>query len=219
MSLLFYYIPRSTASVTGFVLDELEHGLAEPLAKRVELSLQAGDTRTPHYLSTVNPNGLVPAIVHDGISIWESAAITMYLGETFGVEHEKQPLYPGPGPRRGEAMKWIVWANTTLAPVAVRLSAAKQRSPDSAPENDTAGAGEAEGEEQKARKDMARYLDILNGALQDKDFLIGREYSLADTHLWCLLAWVGMMAVSFDGHANVKGWMARVGDRPALKRG
>lgn len=35
----------------------------------------------------------------------------MYLGETFGVDKK---LYPAPGPRRGEAMKWIAWTNVSL---------------------------------------------------------------------------------------------------------
>ena len=104
MSLLFYYVPHSTSNVTAAVLDEIEYGLPSPLAKRIELSIQAGDTKAPHYLSTVNPNGPVPAIVHDGVSIWESAAITMYLGETFGVagssDYRKQSLYPALGPKR-----------------------------------------------------------------------------------------------------------------------
>ena len=41
-----------------------------------------------------------------------------YLGETFGVD---AGLYPGPGPKRGNAMKWIVWSNVTLAEAVFRL--------------------------------------------------------------------------------------------------
>ena len=33
-------------------------------------------------------------------------------------------LYPSPGPKRGEAMKWIVWSNVTLAEAIGRLMAA-----------------------------------------------------------------------------------------------
>ncbi|KAI9880154.1 MAG: hypothetical protein M1823_006761, partial [Watsoniomyces obsoletus] len=90
----------STASITQGVLAELDIE-----CERVKLDIEAGDTRKPDFLK-VNPNGRVPAIVHDGTPIWESAAITMYLGELFGVDAE---LYPAPGPKRGEAMKWIVW--------------------------------------------------------------------------------------------------------------
>ena len=106
MSLTFYYAPMSTASVTEGVLAELNIS-----CERVKLNIQAGETRKPEFLK-INPNGRVPVIVHEGTTIWESSAITMYLGETFGI---KAKLYPAPGPKRGEAMKWITWSNVTLA--------------------------------------------------------------------------------------------------------
>ena len=36
----------------------------------------AKENQKPDYLK-LNPNGKVPMIVHDGTSVWESAAITM----------------------------------------------------------------------------------------------------------------------------------------------
>ena len=105
MSLTFYYSPMSTASITSLVLEEL--GVP---CEKIKLDIKKGETRTPEFLR-LNPNGKIPLVVHDGTSIWESAAITMYLGEVFGVGKN---LYPAPGPKRGEAMKWITWANVTL---------------------------------------------------------------------------------------------------------
>src|SRR6185437_3265067 len=95
MSLTFYYSPMSTAVITELVLDEL----AVP-CERIRIDLKKGESRTPEFLR-LNPNGKVPMLVHDGIPIWESVAITLYLGEIFGVA---KGLYPEPGPERGEAM-------------------------------------------------------------------------------------------------------------------
>jgi glutathione S-transferase len=114
MSLTFYFAPMSTASITEAVLAEL----AIPF-DLVTLNISIGDTKKPEFLK-VNPNGRVPAIVHEGVAIWESSAITMYLGEVFGVDAN---LYPAAGPKRGEAMKWIAWGNVTLAEPASRLFA------------------------------------------------------------------------------------------------
>lgn len=206
--------------VTSAVLDELEYGLPSPLAKRNELSIKNGGTKTLQYLSTINPNGLVPAIVHDGVPIWESSAITMYLGETFGVER-KQPLYPKLSPKRGEAMKWIVWANTILAEAGGRLYNAQskgspgsvgQGSQDSAQKEETRSA-----EETKAVQDIGVCLDVLNGALHENHFLLGADYTLADTHVWSFLSYLVILGVSLDKHTNVKAWITKVGDRPALK--
>ncbi|KAI4215980.1 MAG: hypothetical protein LQ351_001476 [Letrouitia transgressa] len=206
MSLVFYFAPYSTATVTNAVLAELEHGLPNPLAQRVELSLQSGDTRTPKYLSTVDPNGRVPAIVHNGVPIWESAAITMYLGETFGVGDKA--LYPPLGPTRGEAMKWIVWTNLTLAVPGKQLGIALR----------AGSGGESEGEAaEKARKELAEGLQVLDGALKGKEFVLGDQYTLADTHLWSFVSWLTMMRVELEQYPDVSGWMKRVGGRPALQ--
>ena len=40
------------------------------------LQAPATENQKPDYLK-LNPNGRVPMIVHDGTSVWESAAITM----------------------------------------------------------------------------------------------------------------------------------------------
>ncbi len=74
MNLTFYYSPMSTASITALVIEDL--GLKP---KVVKVDLKAGDAKKPEFLK-LNPNGKVPVVVHDDTPIFESAAITMYLG-------------------------------------------------------------------------------------------------------------------------------------------
>jgi glutathione S-transferase len=210
MSLIFYYVPMSTASITAAVLAELDIP-----CDRVQLSITDGDTQQPDFLK-VNPNGRVPAIVHDGTTIWESAAITMYLGEVFGVEAK---LYPPLGTQRGEAMKWIVWGNVTLAEAGGRLSAllpsdsdggVVANSQDWVPPEQRSAIALA-----RAKADLVRCLGILDNALAGKSFLLG-EYSLVDTHLQGFVGWIGSMDVDLEPFLNVTGWLERCGERPAL---
>ena len=208
MSLTFYYAPMSTASVTEAVLAEL--GVP---CERVRLDIGAG-TRRPDFLR-LNPNGRVPTIVHDGTPIWESAAITLYLGETFGVA---AGLYPAPGPKRGEAMKWVVWANVALAEAGGRLAASLPAGSEGgvqagSQDVSTPDAGAAE----RAKEDIAACLRILEGALESSPFLLG-TYSLADTHMHAFAGWLGMMGVELGPYPNVAQWMARCGARPALSQ-
>jgi hypothetical protein len=79
MTLVFHHAPMSSAVTTHWVLEEL----GVPYDK-VKLDLAAGDTRKPAHLA-INPNGKVPVIVHDDVPIFESAAISIDLGGTFGV--------------------------------------------------------------------------------------------------------------------------------------
>ncbi|HEX5035143.1 MAG TPA: glutathione S-transferase family protein, partial [bacterium] len=150
-----------------------------------------------------NPNGVVPLIVHDGTPIWESAAITMYLGEVFGVEAK---LYPELGPKRGEAMKWIAWGNVTLGEAASRF--ASSFSPDNPRAAEIA---------EKAKADLATRLKVLDGALAGKSFLLG-DYSLADTHIHGFITWLGLMQFDLKPFVNVTAWLKRCNERPALAK-
>ncbi len=200
MSLTFYYAPMSTAGITAIVLEEL--GVP---CEWIKLDIRAGDTRKPEFLR-LNPNGKVPLIVHDGTPIWESAAITMYLGETYGVE---KGLYPRPGPKRGEVMKWIVWANATLVDAVSRWF--RNTTEWTPAEQHNEKAGEA------AKADVHNCLRILNEALAGKQFIAGL-YTLADAHLNSLTDWLRHMKVDFSAYPNVSAWSQRCAARPAYAR-
>ena len=200
MSLQFYFAPMSTAGITSLVLEEL----AVPCEK-IQVDLRGGGTHKPEYLR-LNPNGKVPLIVHDGVPIWESVAITMYLGETFGVE---KGLYPAPGPKRGEAMKWIVWANVTAGDAVFRW--ARNTLEWTPPEQRNAKAGEA------ALKDVHSCLRILDEALAGKEFLLG-GFTLTDAHLYSFTSWLRHMKVDFSEYRNLNAWNGRCAARPAAVR-
>lgn len=199
MSLMFYFAPMSTATLTTIILEEL--GVPHD---RKQLDLRAGDTKKPEFLK-LNPNGKVPVIVHDGVVIWESAAITMYLGETFGVDKK---LWPAPGPTRGQAMQWVAWANVTLGEAVYRRGYAGAWG-DEATRNPKA--------EEKANKDIAELLGILDVALAGKQFLVG-EFTLADAHLNSFCDWLRHSKIDFAPFGNVNAWSTRCADRPAYKR-
>lgn len=210
MSLTFYYAPMSTATITEAVLAELNLDY-----KGVELDIDAGDTQSESFLK-VNPNGRVPVLVHKGVTIWESVAITLYLGETFGVE---RGLFPELGPQRGEAMKWVVWANLNLADAAGKLAA---ELPPEAPGAVQQGSRDFVPLEQrnpeaisKANLNMNRCLEILNDALADRTFFLP-NYSIVDTHLFVLVAWTLFMELDLAKYPNLQAWFARCMERPVL---
>jgi glutathione S-transferase len=200
MSLVFYYAPMSTASITELILEEL--GIP---CEKVKLDIQNGDTKKPEYVA-LNPNAKVPCIVHDGTPLWESAALTMYLGETFGVERK---LYPAPGPKRGEAMKWIVWTNVTLGDAVSRYARNTMNwYPD---DQKNAKAGEV------ALVDIANCLRILNVSLEGKQYLVG-DYTLADAHVTSFSDWLRHMKVDFTPFPHVNAWSERCRARPAYAK-
>lgn len=201
MSLVFYYAPMSTASITELVLEEL--GVP---CEKIKVDIRGGETKKPDYLKK-NPNGKVPLIVHDGTPIWESVAITMYLGEVFGVEKK---LYPAPGPRRGEAMKWIAWTNVTFGEAVGRFTRHTMDWYPADQKNEKAG--------EAAKVDIAGCLRILDEALEGRDYLLGADYTLADTHLHSITDWVRHMKIDFEPFARVNAWSKRCAARPAYRK-
>jgi glutathione S-transferase len=200
MSLTFYYSPMSTASITALVLEEL--GVHH---ETVKLDLKAGDTKKADY-KKLNPNGKVPLIIHDGTAIFESAAITLYLGETFGVEKN---LYPAPGPKRGEAMKWVIWTNVTLGDAVGRW--ARNTMSWVPADQHNAKAGDA------ALVEVKECLRILDAALAGKSYLVG-DYTVTDTHVNSYVDWIRHMKVDFTPYPNLNAWSQRCSDRPAYKK-
>jgi glutathione S-transferase len=200
MSLAFYYSPMSTAVITNLVLEEL--GVP---CEKIQLDLRNGETHTPEFLK-LNPNGKVPLVVHDGTPIWESAAITMYLGEMFGVEKN---LYPAPGPKRGEAMKWITWAHVTLGDAVYHwLRNTSEWVPAEQHNAKAAEVGQAS---------VQDCLRILNEALDGKQFLLG-AYTVVDTHLNSFTDWLRFMKMDLSAFTHLNAWSKRCAARPAYAK-
>lgn len=197
MSLVFYYSPMSTAVVTHWVLEEL----GVPYEK-VKVDIQAGGTKKPEFLK-LNPNGVVPVIVHDGTPIFESAAIAIHLGETFGVE---KGLFPAAGPKRGEAIAWIVWGNVSLGGAMNRYSfAGSERIPE---EQRNAKAAEA------ALAEVERMFGVLDGALAGKQYLLGDAFSIVDAHVAAFTSYAGMIGLDTKKYTNLEAWRTRATSRP-----
>jgi glutathione S-transferase len=213
MSLILYEAPFSTAAVTVDVLAEL----AIPF-ERLTVNVGVGDTRRPEF-PKLNPNGKVPTLVHEGTAMWESAAITMYLGETFGV---KAGLYPPSGKLRGEAMKWIVWTNVSLMTANAKVMALLPQESDK---------GKADEHKEKkgdilpsqlsflyldnAKAELAGFVSALDNALAGKCFLLG-DFTLVDTHLNSFMEWILMVQVWLKPSPEMKAWMERCQSRPAI---
>jgi glutathione S-transferase len=200
MSLVFYYSPMSTASMTHIVLEELGISYEK---KKVDFKT---DTKKPDFLA-LNPNGKVPVIVHDGTPIFESAAITAYLGETFGVEKN---LFPGPGPKRGVALQWLVWSNVSLGEALSRHQHnVSERIPK---EQHNAKAAEV------AKADVEKHMAILDAALKGKKFLLGDSFSIVDAHVSSFAGYVAMCGFDTKKWPALDAWVKTCGSRPASER-
>ena len=91
MKLYTYF--RSSAAFRARIALNLKGIAYEPAS--LDMRAPASQHRTPEFRA-VNPQGLVPALVHDGATIAQSLAIIEYLDET----HPDPPLLPAAPPDR-----------------------------------------------------------------------------------------------------------------------
>ena len=74
---VFYTNPMSRGRIVHWLLDEI----GVPYETRI-ISFEKGEHKAPAFLA-INPMGKLPAIVHRGAVVTETAAICMYLADEF----------------------------------------------------------------------------------------------------------------------------------------
>jgi glutathione S-transferase len=201
MPITYYYAPMSTAVRTTWAIEEL--GVP---CERKRIDIQKKETKTEAFLK-LNPNGTVPLLVVDGVPIFESTAILLYLGETYGVE---KGLYPPPGLKRAETLKWVIWGNVGFTEPVGRWARSTGRFASADQQN--ASAAEA------ASKDLGAAMQILDNALAGKSYLVDDKFSLADLAVSSYLGWLMFMGYDYSSFKNVKAWGERCLGRPAALR-
>ncbi|OYW52012.1 MAG: glutathione S-transferase [Rhodobacterales bacterium 32-66-7] len=169
------------------------------------------DQTSPEFLS-LNPNNKIPAIIDPQgpngapLALFESGAILLYLGQKTGK------LIPEA--KRWETVQWLMFQMGGLGPMFGQLGYfhhfAGKEIDDPRPK-------------ERFRAEVERLLKVLDGALQDKDWIVG-EYSLADIAIG---PWLRTLR-DFYKAADITGWdhlkhvpayLDRFLARPAVQRG
>ena len=111
-NLVLYGAPQSTCSQrVRFVMHEKNLAFTEH-----KLDLFSGDQLRPEYLK-INPNGVVPTLVHGGSPIIDSAVIIEYLDEVFP---DPPALVPADAAKRATMRSFIRYTDEVPTP-AVRV--------------------------------------------------------------------------------------------------
>jgi len=108
--LTLYHAPRSRSFRMLWLLEEL----GVPYEKKVVSIRRADGTgaEEPGYRK-IHPHGKVPAIVHDGVPVFETPAIALYLTDAF----PRAGLGPAVGDKlRGPYLSWLAYSTGVLEP-------------------------------------------------------------------------------------------------------
>jgi glutathione S-transferase len=204
MGIRLYGWPNSTAGRVRWALKEL--GVSY---ERVELDRQKGENRTPEYLA-INPTGKVPGLVDDGQPFFESAAIILHLGETYGRE---RGLWPAAGPAHAEALCWTIWSTTELQAYMMQWLYHGVDTPVS-----YAPADRSRATAEYNHGQFLRNLDALEARLSSRQHLLGAAFSLADIPAAATLQGGLDLGGSLEGRKHVTAWLERCRSRPTFRR-
>ena len=199
-----YYAPTPNGWKISIMLEECNIPY-----KVIPVNLGKGDQFKPDFLS-ISPNNRIPAIVdHEGskgkkVSVFESGAILMYLGEKAGKFLPDDPV------QRVKVLEWLFWQVGGLGPMAGQVSHFVNYAPNF--------PGDHSYSEKRYKNEYDRLLGVMDFVLNEKDFLAG-EYSIADIASFPWITAYKRYEVDLDKFPNLRRWFDHIKNRPAVRKG
>lgn len=191
--LTLYHAPRSRSFRILWLLEELG------VPYDTEMVSIRGHDSTGHmpadYID-IHPHRKVPALVHDGVPVFETPAIALYLTDLF----PQAGLAPVVGDRqRGPYLTWLAYSTGVFEPAMVERAF-------KTPHQAALGWGSADEVEQ-----------VLTRVLQARPFFLGEAFSAVDIVLGGSLQY--MMRMKIVPETPVfNAYVERLGERPAMHR-
>lgn len=202
-----------------------------------ELHFSSGDHLTPEYLK-LNPNGVVPTLVHDGEPVIESSVIVEYLDELY----PEPRLVPDAPLDRARLRSWMRYMEEVPTP-AVRVPSFNKVFRPLRYENASEEDFQARIEKMPLRKAFYRRMGRIDGFGEDEvdnalaqirqtaeridrsvretggPWIMGEQYTLIDVTLTPLIqrmADLGYGKLWEDDLPEMNAWFARIKARPSF---
>ena len=174
----------------------------------IPVDTRKGDQFAPAF-AAINPNNKVPAIVDGDVSVFDSSAILLYLGEKTG-----KFMPAASGQARADLFSWMMFAASGLGPYSGQAVHFRHYAPEPKDYGVTRYLFEAK-----------RHYGILEARLAQHEWMLGSEYTVVDMAVW---GWARMaplvmgsspkdMAV-WEEFPHVKRLLDTVNARPAAVR-
>lgn len=206
-----HYWPTPNGWKVTIMLEEL--GLDYNI---VPVDIGGGDQFKPEFLR-LSPNNRMPAIVDhrpkdggEAIAIFESGAILEYLAD------KEERFLPQSPRERSKVLQWVHWQMANLGPMMGNANHFKNygRSIAKDPSELEYGVKRFVGE-------VDRLSGVMDAQLVANDYLAGDDYTIADIISWPWAMLIGRMLdeAMWEKFPNLKNWVDRVRERPAVQVG
>ena len=195
--LQFYYSGAPNPVKVALFLEEA--GLPY---QAIPVDTRVGDQHKPEYMA-INPNAKAPSIVDDGVAIFDSNAILLYLADKTGK------FLPSAAAERGPLLSWLMLVASGVGPYSGQAVHFKHHAPEQVPYAVNRYDYEAH-----------RHFALFDARLAHRAFVMGDDYTIVDMALW---GWARMvpMVLGADGFAelpHLKRLLDTINARPAAAR-
>jgi len=196
--LKFYYSGAPNPMKIALFLEEA--GLPY---EAIPVDTRKGDQHTPDYLA-INPNAKVPAIVDGDVTVFDSGAILLYLGEKTG-----KFMPPNTPKARAEMLSWMMFVSSGVGPYSGQAVHFRNYAPE-----------KLEYAINRYMFEAQRHYQILDARLAKQKYMVGDTYTIVDMALW---GWARMLPNVLGEGApakfpNVKRLIDEINARPAAAR-
>ena len=195
--LKFYGTSKSRSARSLWALEELG-------VKYEHIATAVPQAKSADHLK-LNPNGHIPVIDDDGTVIWESMAINLYLAEKYG----KNSLWPASVEDHGRAYQWSFFGMTEVEPHLMTLLSQRIFLP--ADQRDEKVA-------QRATDALKSPLNVLEGALKGREYLLGNSFTIADLNLAAVLSFAMLVKLDLSATPTAQAWLQKCLNRDANKK-
>ncbi|MCW0197959.1 glutathione S-transferase family protein [Sphingopyxis sp.] len=189
--LIFYTNPMSRGQIVRWMLEEV----GAPY--ETQMLGYGTSMKDPAYLA-INPMGKVPAIVHNGRTVTECAAICAYLADAFPAA--------GLAPAAADRADYYRWMFFAAGPVEQAITAKSLGFEPHADQQRMAGFGS-----------LAAALDALEGAVAGKAFVAGDRFSAADVYVGSQIDW-GLQFGTIPSRPAFEAYIAPMRERAGYRR-
>ena len=173
--------------------------------ERLDYGHTYGGTDTAEYRA-MNPNGLVPVLRDESVTMFESCAILRYLANRYG----RFPFWPEDPVARAPVDMWAEWGKVTLQrDFAGPIFWKRVRTP--VAERDEAALA-------AALRTFDGHLAILEAQLGDNPFVTGPDFTLADIVVGHLLYRYFTLDIERAVRPATFAYYERLTDRPAYRQ-
>ena len=193
----FYFHATPNSMKVAVLLHELDLPFTV-----MPIDIFKGEQHAPAF-TAINPNGKVPALVDDGITVFDSHAILLYLAG------KHQAFLPNEPRAYATMLSWLQLVATGLSPFSGQAIHFLHYAPEPIPYAIN-----------RYSREVARHYAVLDRRLGEARYLAGDAYTIADMALWGWAASAGYIfgADGLSAYPNLQRFMAEMAARPAVQK-